>query len=135
MSIEHIQPEGLFPSARLGFSQVVTSPPGKLVFISGQVAWDENMKIVGGDDVGAQAEAALANVGRALEAAGAGPRHVTSVRVYIVGYQPEDAAKIGAPFARFFEGLEPPASTWLGVQALAAPELRIEIEVQAVLPT
>jgi hypothetical protein len=35
--IEHIQPEGLFPSARFGFTQVVTSPPGKLVFVSGQV--------------------------------------------------------------------------------------------------
>lgn len=135
MTIEHIQPEGLFPSARMGFTQVVTSPPGQLVFISGQVAWDANLQLVGGDDVAAQAEKALENVGTALAAAGAGPRHVTAVRVYIVNYRPEDAAKVGAPFARFFEGSEPPASTWIGVQALASPDLRIEIEVSAVVPS
>ena len=67
--IEHIQPAGLFPSARLGFSQVVTSPPGKLVFISGQVAWDSQQKLQGGDDVAAQAEKALENVDTALVAA------------------------------------------------------------------
>jgi len=133
--IEHIQPEGLFPSARLGFTQVVTSPPGKLVFVSGQVAWDAGNQLVGGGDVGAQAEKALENVGTALAAAGASPRDVTAVRVYIVDYRPEDAAKIGAPFGRFFEGVEPPASTWIGVQALASPDLRIEIEVQAVVPS
>ena len=44
--IEHIQPEGLFPSARFGFTHVVTSPPGKLVFVSGQVAWDRDLSLV-----------------------------------------------------------------------------------------
>ena len=34
--LEHIQPEGLFPSERLGFTQVVTSAPGRLVFVSGR---------------------------------------------------------------------------------------------------
>ena len=131
--IEHIQPAGLFPSTRLGFTQVVTSPPGKLVFISGQVAWDSQLKLVGGDDVAAQAEKALENVDTALAAAGASRNDVTAVRVYIVDYRPEDAAKIGAPFARFFEDIEPPASTWIGVQALASPGLRIEIEVSAVV--
>ena len=131
--IEHIQPAGLFPSARLGFTQVVTSPPGKLVFISGQVAWDSQLKLQGGDDVAAQAEKALENVDTALVAAGASRSDVTAVRVYIVNYQPEDAAKIGAPFARFFEDIEPPASTWIGVQSLASPGLRIEIEVSAVV--
>jgi enamine deaminase RidA (YjgF/YER057c/UK114 family) len=60
---------------------------------------------------------------------------VTALRVYIVNYQAEDAAKLGAPFARFFDGLEPPASTWIGVQSLAAPGLRIEIEASAVVQT
>lgn len=131
--IEHIQPDGLFPSARFGFTQVVTSPPGKLVFVSGQVAWDRDLKLVGGDDLAAQAEQALENLGTALAAAGATPADVTALRVYIVNYQPEDAAKLGAPFSRFFEGIEPPASTWIGVQSLAAPGLRIEIEASAVV--
>jgi enamine deaminase RidA (YjgF/YER057c/UK114 family) len=133
--IEHIQPEGLFPSARFGFTQVVTSPPGKLVFVSGQVAWDRDLTLVGGDDLATQAEKALENLRTALAAAGAQASDVTALRVYIVNYQAEDAAKLGAPFARFFDGLEPPASTWIGVQSLAAPGLRIEIEASAVVQT
>lgn len=131
--IEHIQPEGLFPSARFGFTQVVASSPGKLVFVSGQVAWDRELNLIGGDDLAAQAEQALENLRTALAAAGASPADVTALRVYIVDYQPADAAKLGAPFARFFEAAEPPASTWVGVQSLAAPGLRIEIEAQAVV--
>ena len=59
---------------------------------------------------------------------------IPSIRVYIVNLQPEDAAKLGGPFASFFEGGEPPTSTWIGVQGLAAPGLRIEIEASAVVP-
>ena len=134
MAIEHIQPPGLFPSARFGFTQVVTSPPGKLVFVSGQVAWDKDLQLVGGNDLAAQAEKALDNLRTALAAANATPSDLTSIRVYIVNLQPEDAAKLGGPFASFFEGGEPPTSTWIGVQGLAAPGLRIEIEASAVVP-
>ena len=46
MAIAHVNPEGLFrlPDA---FSQVVTSPPGKLVFVAGQGSFDADMKLVG----------------------------------------------------------------------------------------
>ena len=53
--LQHIQPEGLFPSERLGFTQVVTAAPGRLVFVSGQTACDHKGRPVGGDDVGVQA--------------------------------------------------------------------------------
>ena len=49
--LQHIQPEGLFPSERLGFTQVVTAAPGRLVFVSGQTACDHKGRPVGGDDV------------------------------------------------------------------------------------
>ena len=49
--MQHIQPDALFPSERFGFTQVVASPPGRMVFVSGQVAWDRECQMVGGDDV------------------------------------------------------------------------------------
>ena len=52
---QFIQPNDTFESQRFGFTQVVTSPPGKLVFVSGQVALDRDLKLVGGGDVAAQA--------------------------------------------------------------------------------
>lgn len=133
MSRQHLQPPELFESRRLGFTQVVTSPPGKLVFVSGQVAWDREMKLIGDSDLGAQTEQALENLRSALHAADASPADVTMCRAYVVDYQPEYAAQIGPYFDRFFAGAAPPASTWIGVQSLAAPGLLIEIEAMAVV--
>jgi enamine deaminase RidA (YjgF/YER057c/UK114 family) len=132
--LQHIQPETLFPSARLGFTQVVTAAPGRLVFVSGQTACDQKGRPVGGGDVAAQAGAALENLGAALAAAGAGPGDVTMLRLYIVGYTAAIAPAVGARVAQFFSGVEPPASTWVGVQALFHPDFLIEIEAMAVVP-
>lgn len=130
--MQHIQPEGLFPSERFGFTQVVASPPGKLVFVSGQVAWDRDMKLVGGNELKGQAEQALANLGAALEAAGAARSDVTLVRAYIVDFEPRHGAILGPLFQGFF-GSPPPASTWVGVTGLAGPDFLIEIECIAVV--
>jgi enamine deaminase RidA (YjgF/YER057c/UK114 family) len=132
MPLEHIQPEGLFASEPLGFTQVVTSPPGKLVFVSGQVALDENAQVVGPGDLRAQAEQALANLGRALEAVGASPADVAFLRIYIANYDPSKLAVLGPLLPKFF-GNKLPAQTLLGVQALATPDLLIELEALAVV--
>jgi len=128
---EHIQPPGLFPGAKLGFTQVVTATAKRLIWIAGQTACDQRGRPLGGNDVGAQAEAALDNLRQALEAAGARPADVTMLRVYIVGFTREGAAQIGQRVATFFAGVEPPASTWVGVTALMHPDFLIEIEAVA----
>jgi enamine deaminase RidA (YjgF/YER057c/UK114 family) len=133
MPKRHIQPPELFGSEKLGFTQVVTSDPGTLVFVSGQTAMNREFRTVGGTDLAAQAEQALANLGDALSAAGASPADVTSLRVYVAGYEPAHAAVIGPIFGRFFSDGPPPAQTLLGVQTLAMPELLIEIEATAVI--
>ncbi len=133
MPKQYIQPPELFPSMRIGFTQVVTSPPGKLVFVSGQVGWDSEMKLVGGADLSGQARQALANLADALRAAGASASDLTMLRTYIVGYKPEYARLLAPLFDEFLGGATPPASTWVGVQALAAPDLLIEIEAIAVV--
>ena len=66
--------------------------------------------------------------------AGAGPGDVTMLRLYIVGYTPAIAPAVGARVAQFFSGVRPPASTWVGVQALFHPDFLIEIEAMAVVP-
>jgi enamine deaminase RidA (YjgF/YER057c/UK114 family) len=129
---QYIQPEDTFASDRFGFTQVVTSPPGKLVFVSGQVALNRDLALIGGGDVAAQAEQALKNLGNSLRAAGATPADVTMLRSYIVDYRVEYGALLAPHLERFFQG-RPPASTQVGVQALAAPGLLIEIEAIAVV--
>ena len=130
---EYLSPKGLFPTEGFGFTHVVTSAPGKTIHVSGQVAWNAERKLVGGNDLGAQAAQALANLRTALEAAGATPRDVAFVRVFVVNYKPEHAGVLSPLLARFFAGGPPPGSTWLGVQSLANPAFLIEIEATAVI--
>jgi enamine deaminase RidA (YjgF/YER057c/UK114 family) len=129
--IEHIQPPELFPGAKLGFTQVVTATADRLVWVAGQTACDQRGRPLGVGNIGEQAEAALANLGRALAAAGARPVDVTMLKVYIVGLTRDAAVQVGQRVATFFAGVEPPASTWVGVQALMHPDFLIEIEAVA----
>ena len=65
--------------------------------------------------------------------AGAKPADVTMLRTFVVDYRPEHAGLL-APHIRSFLGEgEPPASTLIGVQALAAPGLLVEIDAIAVV--
>ena len=53
-----IQPNKLFDSSQFGYSQVVSATGNKLVFIAGQVGWDENGDLVS-NELTAQAEQGL----------------------------------------------------------------------------
>jgi enamine deaminase RidA (YjgF/YER057c/UK114 family) len=133
MSKEHINPETLFPSVRLGFSQLVTARGGKTVYISGQTAWDAEKRIVGGKDLGEQTRQALRNIRIAVEAAGGTMADVVSVRIYVVNYKREDAGPIGKAMIEVFPEGQPPASTLIGVSSLAVEDFMIEIEAVAIV--
>lgn len=133
MPKEHLNPETLFPSVRLGFSQMVSARGGKTVYISGQTAWDAEKRIVGGKDLGEQARQALRNIRIAVETAGGTMADVVSVRIYVVNYKREDAGPIGKAVLEFFPEEQPPASTLIGVSSLAVEDFLIEIEAVAVV--
>lgn len=133
MSRQSIQPEGLFASAPYGFSQVVVSSGQRMIHCAGQTANDKELNIIGAGNLEAQLKASFENVKIALAAAGAGPENVVSTRVYIVDYTPEYLGVIGSVMAGFFGAEHMPASTLIGVQALALPEFMCEIEATAVI--
>jgi len=133
MPKEHVNPDRLFPSLPHGFSQVVVASGRKMVFISGQTAWDVRKKIVGGDSVLEQARQAFRNLRKAIEAAGGTLKKIVALRIYIVNYQPESATAVGTALRGFSSPENPPTSTWIGVSALAVPEFLIEIEATALL--
>ena len=133
MSKEYVNPNSLFPSVPLGFSQVVIATGRKMVFISGQTAWDTQKNIVGGDSVLEQARQAFRNLEKAMEAAGGTIKDIVALRIYVVDYQAESGTAVGTALREFFSPQNPPASTWIGVSALAVPEFLIEIEATAVL--
>ena len=102
------------------------------MFVSGQTAWNVRKNIVGGDSVLEQARQALRNLEAAIEATGGKLKDIVALRIYIVNYQAESATAVGTALREFFSQ-NPPASTWIGVSALAVPEFLIEIEATAVL--
>lgn len=116
-----------------GYTHAVAVDGGRLIFIAGQVAFDKEGNLVGKGDLRAQTEKALDNLVAALAAAGATPADVVKMNTYVVNYRPADYPIIREARARVFEGQNPPASTLIGVQALAVEDLLIEIEAIAVV--
>ena len=133
MPKEYLNPNRLFSSLPYGFSQVVIATGRKMVFISGQTAWEPQKNIVGGDSVLEQVRQAFRNLETAMGAAGGTLKDVVALRIYVVDYQAESGTAVGTALREFFSRENPPASTWVGVSALAVPEFLIEIEAIAVL--
>ena len=115
------------------FSQVVIATGKRTIYTAGQVAIDERGALVGGSDLGAQAVQAMRNVGLALAAAGATYADIVKITTYVVDYKPEHRSVIGQARGPFFSGMAPPASTLIGVAALALPGWLVEIEAVAVV--
>ena len=133
MSRQSFQPADLFPSADLGFAQVVAAEGKKLVFCAGQTAWDKDNNLIGGDDLGKQMEKTLENIGIALAEAGATMKDVCRLTIYIVNYNPDMLDTIAGALAQFFDKDALPANTLLGIQALALPDFLVEMEATAVV--
>ena len=130
-TIQHPRPEGLLHNA--AFSQVVAATGTRMIYTAGQVSIDERGALVGRGDLAEQTTQVMRNVGLALAAAGATFRDVVKITTYVVDYRPEQRAIIGKARSPFFAGGPPPASTLVGVSALAAPDWLVEIEAIAVV--
>lgn len=133
METRHINPDTLLQPR--GYTHVVTvSAPGKIIFVSGQVAVDKDGKLVGPGDLKTQVRQAAANLKLALEAAGATTADIVKTNTYIVNYKQSDyAAMREARAALFPEGANAPASTLVGVTSLAVEGLMVEMEAIAIV--
>ena len=102
---------------------------GGLIWVSGAIGVLADGSVP--PDVAQQAELALASIDACLKAAGAGPEHVVKINVYLTDIN--DRVRINPVRQRYF-GEHRPASTLVGVTALALPGAKVEIEATAVLP-
>ena len=105
---------------------------GDVLYVSGCGPLDAEMNLIGGDDVAAQARQVLANLQRVLEAAGASFADILKVTVYLTDVN--DREKIN-PVRQEFFGDARPASTLIGVSALAIPGMKVEIEAIVGIPS
>jgi 2-iminobutanoate/2-iminopropanoate deaminase len=103
----------------------------RLIFVSGQGAFDPATGRIAGDDVESQTEQCLKNVQAILEAAGSSLEHVIRCGVFLTDMR--EFAKMNAVYSRMF-GDHRPARTTVGVAALPGEGLRVEIDAIAYRP-
>jgi enamine deaminase RidA (YjgF/YER057c/UK114 family) len=115
-----------------GYSHVVTIPPGRLVWTSGQVPLDAGRNIVAAGDWEGQTRAVFENLGRALRAAGAGWPGVVKLTLFVVDVSALET--IRAVRDEFVHTENPPTSSLVQVAGLFHPDVLIEVEAVAWLP-
>lgn len=121
-------PDGVAPAAQ--YSHVV-SATGRLVAVSGQLALDEDGKLVGEGDPAAQARQVFENLRRCLAAAGAGFQDVVKLTYFVTDIAHLPA--IRAARAAHIPDDRLPAASAVQVAALVAPEFLMEVEALAVV--
>lgn len=104
--------------------------PGSLIFVSGQLARDENGSLVGTGSMLEQTRQCLRNIESCLTAAGASLSNVVWTTVYTVDIR--EFKQIVAAREEFFMK-ELPTSTMVEVNHLSEPGLLVEIQVIAAI--
>ena len=128
MKKEYINPKEL-GTPRFYTHAVAITGGGRLVYVSGQVAYDRDGKVVGKGDMRAQSVQVFENVTHALRAAGAGWEDVIKMNGYMVGLSPANVAAYREVRSKYLKAL--PASTLVGVDSLVEADLLLEVEVIA----
>jgi enamine deaminase RidA (YjgF/YER057c/UK114 family) len=130
MTLECINPPDL-PTPKT-YTQVVVASGTRLIFVSGQEPEDLDGKLVGRGDFAVQARQVFTNLGRALAGAGALPRDVARITVYVVNYQRDYHLPIIEGARLTLVGDHKAADVVVGVAALS-PDYLIEVDAIAVV--
>ena len=133
MSFKLINPEAL--GAPSGYTNgLLVDGGGKLLFIAGQIAWDNNQKIVS-DDFVEQFDKALANVMTVLRAAEGNAENIARLVIYVtdkIEYR-ERTKEVGDRYRKHM-GRHFPAMVLVQVAGLLDDRAKVEIEGMAVIP-
>ncbi|MGA4838735.1 RidA family protein [Streptomyces sp. G45] len=122
-------PDGVAPAT--AYTHVVTGT-GRLVAVSGQLALDEEGKLVGEGDAAAQARQVFENLRRCLAAAGATFDDVIKLTYFVTDMAHMPAVR--AAREAFLDPARLPASSAVRVAGLVDPAFLMEIEALAMVP-
>lgn len=128
-----MNPQALPDAGKAGYSQITIADPARLAFVSGQVAWRADGGAVPGT-LAEQTAIVIENLQSALAAVDASPQDIVQMRIYMTDMQPGNMDIAVSLVMEFLDGVQP-SLTGIGVAALAAPELQIEIEMVVQLRT
>ena len=132
VSVSRRNPPGMWDMASRGWSHISIAEPGRLAFLSGQIAAAPGVKEVP-EDIAGQAKLATASLAAALDDLEAAPHDIVMLRVYVVNATSEAFGQAMNPL-RELVGDAMPSITTIGVQGLYTPEIKVEIEMVVRLP-
>lgn len=127
-----INPESL--GAPRGYANgMLVEAGGRLLFIAGQIGWNEKQELVSKEFV-AQFDQALANVMAVVIAAGGTATHIARMTIYVTDKQEyrDHTRELGDRY-RARMGKHFPAMALVEVRGLLEDEAKVEIEAVAVL--
>ena len=121
-------------SPPIGYANGVAIPAGRIVFIAGQVGWDEQQRFHS-EELVPQFEQALKNVLAVLAEAGGVPSHICRVTAYCIDKPAYLAGRseLGRTWRRLI-GKHYPAMSMIFVADLLDHPAKIELEATAVIP-
>lgn len=109
------------------YHHAVTVEPGRMIFLSGQVAFDSDRIIVGKGNVVEQTRQAMRNLKSAVETGGGHISDIVQITTHVVNYDPTQLDDITGTIAEFFEPECLPTNTLVGIASLSTEGLLIEI--------
>ena len=127
MTIKRSNPQSLWQPPH--YTQIVGVTDRTVYFCAGQVAYDTEGQLVGGADFRAQALQVFTNIQNILDELNAEWSDVIKITTYIVNYNAGHRSALMDIVGQFVGDAPRPASTLLGVQSLALPEILIEVDV------
>jgi|TARA_B110000438_G_scaffold294646_1_gene336393 2-iminobutanoate/2-iminopropanoate deaminase len=130
IEIKRWNPEGL--DQPVGYSQVVTiEGSGKMILLGGKAGLKPDGFIP--ETLAEQSKLTWENIDLALKAAGATREDVVEIQIFIVDLANIDPQPAYQDVRNFFPTGHKPVSMVIGVSALAIPELKLEINVRAIV--
>jgi len=132
MSLEVLLPLGWSPP--VGYANGIAVPTGRIVFVAGQVGWDEKQQFHS-DKLIPQFEQALKNLLAVLAQAGGGPNHICRMTAYCIDKPAYLSARpeLGRIWRKLM-GRHFPAMSMIFVADLLDHPAKIELEATAVIP-
>ena len=129
MKISTIKNPNVYATHNFGFSQAVIF--NNVIYGSGQVGWNKDYALPPDSDFKQQFEQTLINIERLLKSEKCSWQDVLHLRFYVVNLNAVKRASIGDFLKQTFPNGYAPATTLLGISALAKENLLIEIEFTA----
>ena len=130
--MRNIDPKGVWGPRGRGFHMGVVQPEGRVIHLTGQVAWDAEEQIVGSDDVAVQTRQCFRNIRTVLAEVGGTLEDIVSLTTWYT--DPAQLPEIQKVRGEFLRDDTAPASTSVMVAGLGHPEFLVELTPIAVVP-